>query len=303
LRRLFPILLFVSSFLEGGQNNPPAPNYPTNYELLCASGSSPVSMASNGIASTFDQSTGKWRANFCIDGNGNVSSPISSGGGINSQTANYTATANDNGKMIVMNGSFVTLTLPNPPPSATWFIDVLNINSSSLLVSPNGLQINGSINITQVGTGSLGRFFSNGTNYFAPNSLWMSSSNQRPCMEYSGSLSVTSNVACSWTNSSGSTAINNGAGILFLEGPVAGGNPKLRFALQDQGSCIMTAGACAAQNLGSTYASTPICQATVITSGGTPATPLRAPATITTVTPQTGGASDTSTVGWTCFGN
>jgi hypothetical protein len=58
-------------------------------------------------------------------------------GGVNVQTINYTAKASDDGSLIVMNGSNLTLTLPNPLPSSHWYVKVANINSTPLTVSPN----------------------------------------------------------------------------------------------------------------------------------------------------------------------
>jgi hypothetical protein len=62
---------------------------------------------------------------------------------VNAQTANYTAVSGDAGKLLTMNGSNLTLTLPSSPPSATWSVSVENLNSTSLTISRNGLTING----------------------------------------------------------------------------------------------------------------------------------------------------------------
>ena len=69
------------------------------------------------------------------------------GGGLNGvlvKTSSYPAVAGDSGKLIMLNGASVTLTLPNPPPSATWFILTQNMNSSPATVDPNGLTLDGS---------------------------------------------------------------------------------------------------------------------------------------------------------------
>jgi hypothetical protein len=87
-------------------------------------------------------------------------------GGINSQTANYTAVLTDKNKMVVMNGASLTLTLPSPPPTARWNIQVDNINASSLTISRNGLTIDGAAsNLTL--TQNQGVYITtDGTNYF-----------------------------------------------------------------------------------------------------------------------------------------
>jgi hypothetical protein len=90
-----------------------------------------------------------------------------SAGGVNAQTANYTAVSGDVGKLISMNGSSLTLTLPAAPPTATWWIAVENVNgATSLIVSRNGLNIDGAatnLTLTQ-NQGVL--IFTDGTNYF-----------------------------------------------------------------------------------------------------------------------------------------
>jgi len=89
-----------------------------------------------------------------------------SGGGVNAQTTNYTAVSGDAGKLVSMNGSSITLTLPNPPPSSTWFIFFENRNSSDLTVSRNGLNIDGAAANLTVHQDQGGGIFTDGTNYF-----------------------------------------------------------------------------------------------------------------------------------------
>lgn len=91
---------------------------------------------------------------------------ITATGGVNAQTSSYLALSTDNGKLVSMNGTSLTLTLPATPPSSTWFIFVENINSSSLTVSRNGLNIDGAAsNLTL--TQNQGVYVTtNGTNYF-----------------------------------------------------------------------------------------------------------------------------------------
>jgi hypothetical protein len=94
---------------------------------------------------------------------------------VNAQTVNYTAVAADSGKLITMNGSSLTLTLPNPPPSATWTIAIANLNNSTLTISRNTLNINGlALNSTiqatgtSLGVATVGTAFilTDGSNYF-----------------------------------------------------------------------------------------------------------------------------------------
>lgn len=89
-----------------------------------------------------------------------------SGGGVNAQTTNYTAVSGDAGKLVSMNGSSITLTLPNPAPSSTWFIFVENRNSSDLTISRNSLNIDGAAaNLTLHQDQGI-VIFTDGTNYF-----------------------------------------------------------------------------------------------------------------------------------------
>lgn len=68
-------------------------------------------------------------------------------GGVNSQTATYVIQASDVGKLVVMNCSACTASLPSSIPTgynAQWAVWILNLNSTPLTVNPNGLQLNGS---------------------------------------------------------------------------------------------------------------------------------------------------------------
>lgn len=103
-------------------------------------------------------------------------------GGVNAQTANYTAVAGDftAGKLITMNGASLTLTLPNPAP-ATGFISVVNLNNSSLTISNNSLNINGRAGtlvlpatggaLASTSTITNAVIYTDGTNYFALQNL------------------------------------------------------------------------------------------------------------------------------------
>jgi len=86
--------------------------------------------------------------------------------GVTAKTANYTATAGDNGKLITMNGASLTLTLPNPPPSNTWAVEIEDLNSTSLTVSPNGLTLNGSTANVLNYQNAILSIYTDGANYF-----------------------------------------------------------------------------------------------------------------------------------------
>ena len=89
-----------------------------------------------------------------------------SGGGTNSQTTSYTAQASDNGKLVSMNGASLTLTLPASPPSAVWWINVQNLNSSALSISRNGLLINGGTGTPTLNQSDMATVYTDGANYF-----------------------------------------------------------------------------------------------------------------------------------------
>jgi hypothetical protein len=62
----------------------------------------------------------------------------------NTQTSSYQILASDTNKIITMNGSSLTATLPAVVPSKSWIAKVCNANASALTVARNGLTINGS---------------------------------------------------------------------------------------------------------------------------------------------------------------
>ncbi|MCU1273767.1 MAG: hypothetical protein JWO48_1198 [Bryobacterales bacterium] len=87
-------------------------------------------------------------------------------GGVNAKTANYTAVAGDDGKLVSMNGTTLTLTLPASPPSSTWKIFIENINSTALTVSRNGLNIDGTATNLTLNQNQGVVIFTDGSNYF-----------------------------------------------------------------------------------------------------------------------------------------
>jgi hypothetical protein len=109
-----------------------------------------------------------------LDGTGNYSAPPVAAvpGGAASKTASYAAIAGDNSKILSFNSaSPTTLTLRSPPPSATWNIEVQNIGSGVLTVSPNGLTLDGSsASVTLSQTQGL-YVSTDGSNYFTERGL------------------------------------------------------------------------------------------------------------------------------------
>ena len=99
-----------------------------------------------------------------------------SAGGVNAQTANYAAGSGDNGKLISMNGSSLTLTLPNPPPSSTWWIAVEDVNSTSLTISGNSLTIDGAASNLTLTQNQGVLIYTDGSNYFTERGMGTGSS-------------------------------------------------------------------------------------------------------------------------------
>ena len=143
---------------------------PSSITLTSATGLPPAGVtAAQGNGTKFQFSTGTTTTGNCaqFDSNGNtVDAGIAClGGGTSTKTADYTTVAGDSGKLILGNGSSITLSLL-ATPGASYAVGFENIHSTDLVISRNGLTINGaSSNITlkqyqQVAC------FSNGTNYF-----------------------------------------------------------------------------------------------------------------------------------------
>lgn len=96
----------------------------------------------------------------------NLSGGSGGSGGVNVQTSNYPIVSGDAGKIVVMNGTSLTATLPNPAPSSTFAVFVANISSTNVTISRNSLLIDGAAsNLTLLP--SQGVYIStDGTNYF-----------------------------------------------------------------------------------------------------------------------------------------
>ena len=82
-----------------------------------------------------------------------------------SQTTNYTLATTDDQTVQKFNGSSLTATLPASAPSAPWMATIVNINSTALTVSPNGLTLNGSSSSLSLAQNELVQVFSDGSNY------------------------------------------------------------------------------------------------------------------------------------------
>lgn len=104
--------------------------------------------------------------------NGVASFTVGGVGGVNEQTSNYLAVSNDNGKIVAMKGTSLTLTLPAVPPSTTWAIFIANISTTSTLtVSRNGLLIDDqAANLTLPSMSGV-YLSTDGTNYFTSRGL------------------------------------------------------------------------------------------------------------------------------------
>jgi hypothetical protein len=90
---------------------------------------------------------------------------------VNTQTANYTAVAGDNGKLIVMNGGSLTLTLPSPALSSPWYIGVQNLNASNLSIESSA-SVNGTpSNSITVAPFQVVQVWTDGTNYYSTPAL------------------------------------------------------------------------------------------------------------------------------------
>lgn len=90
-----------------------------------------------------------------------------SGGGVSSHGASYILLASDNSTLQIFNGSSLTATLPNPPPSNKWKAIVLNVNSSALTISGNGLAVTGLASLSQYQWAIL---WTDGSNYWQTSS-------------------------------------------------------------------------------------------------------------------------------------
>jgi hypothetical protein len=92
------------------------------------------------------------------------------GAGVNYQTVSYAALNSDNGKLITMNGTSLTLSLPSTPPSSIWYVAVKNLNVSGLTIS-SPVQINDVLTPITLGQNQIIQIWTNGVSYFASPTL------------------------------------------------------------------------------------------------------------------------------------
>jgi len=215
------------------------------------------------------------------------------GGGVNAQTTNYTAVGGDSSKLITMNGSNLTLTLPNPPPSATWNVFVENLNSTSLTISRNGLAINGSAaNLTLVQNASI-TVFTDGSNYFTTENS--AGANGQVQFNNNGAFGGDPNLtwnqggcaSCLWVHGSSGLAIGGTAATNnpFLIRDAVGNN--LVYVLM--GTSQLTAGSFATISNCSSSASPAVC-------GSAPSGSVVIAAAATTVTVNTSAVTANSLI-------
>lgn len=138
-------------------------------------------------------------------------------GGVNEQTVSYTAVLGDSGKLVSMNGSNLTLTLPNPVPTARWFIAIQNINSTALTIANNGLTIDGVLGSLLLGSNGGIVIYSDGTNYRTLHGV--------------NAITVPSIFTISGPDGGGNVTIgfvNQSAGKVFASPPTTTGQPSFR---------------------------------------------------------------------------
>jgi len=252
-------------------------------------------------------------------------------GGINAQSGAYTAVAADSGKLITQS-AVANVTLPNPAPSANWWVTVKNNSSSDIAVAPNGLTLDAFAGNSLLAPGSAMTVFSNGTNYFSGNAgaainnpggnltgtvtrTWVVGVPQTlpGSMKFSGSAAQinsasgaielvnggTTNGAIGWRNN-GSTGdillVPNTSDILTYQVAAANAHPMRPI---EQGSCAMAAGTTCTFTIGASFAATPITLASIDAASTPPATAISVKCSVsgTTVT-VTAGASNSLT--WDC---
>lgn len=127
-------------------------------------------------------------------------------GGVNSQTVSYLSLNADNGKTIVMNGSNLTITLPNPPPSNNWKVFVSNLNGTNLTVSRNGLTIDGTAANLTLAQNQGAYITTDGINYFTQRGISAAAS--------FASLNGGTNTTSAFVVGTGSSMSTSGSGTI-----------------------------------------------------------------------------------------
>jgi hypothetical protein len=131
-----------------------------------------IDTASSDLSLTTGQGTLIWCDGSNYFSERGMASASASLGGVSLKTADYTAVAGDNGKLLVMNsGSAHTINLPSSPPSATWVIAIQNAGVGTLTVSRGGLTIDTAASDLSVTTGQGTLIWCDGANYFTERGL------------------------------------------------------------------------------------------------------------------------------------
>lgn len=114
---------------------------------------------------------GYQNAKFQTDGNvpvQSITTEVPNTGKVNLKTTSYTLVAADCGKLVVYNSSGAgSFTLPPTPPFAQWMVAISNIGTGVLTVSPNGLNLDGTIISLTLGQDVGILIYTDGTNYFS----------------------------------------------------------------------------------------------------------------------------------------
>jgi len=147
--------------------------------------------------------------------------------GVNPQIANYTATLEDSGKLIVFSSATpVTLHLPATVPSSSWFVLVENIGSGALTIDRNGNTIDSVASNLTVPT-SQGVFIgSGGTSYFTERGLFTSAPGPDLAvgLQYVAAVGNDSNDGLTWNTPKATImaaydALPSGGGTVYIAGP------------------------------------------------------------------------------------
>ena len=97
-----------------------------------------------------------------------ISVEVPNTGNVSVKTSSYTLVAADCGKLITYNNSAsATFTLPASPPFPQWMVAISNIGTGVLTVSPNGLNLDGTIISLTMGQDVGLLIYTDGTNYFS----------------------------------------------------------------------------------------------------------------------------------------
>jgi len=166
-----------------------------------------------------------WLSTGDVGDSGSACGSGGAGGGINAQTANYTLVSGDAGKLVTMNGSSITATMPASPPTATWFVKIENLNASALTIARNGLTINGgtsNITLQQFQSASC---YTDNTNYFCSvpdvagsNVTLTQASNGQTIASTSGGFSPSPGISANQIVFSDSTGATYGYGTTGASG-------------------------------------------------------------------------------------